>query len=51
MWKLLIETASDKHDAKWTETFNDIDLAAKRRAFLKSIEKFGSTNTYRIISA
>lgn len=51
MWKLIIETSGDKHDAKWTETFNSIDLAAERRTFLKSIEKLGSTNTYRIISA
>lgn len=51
MWKLIIETSGDKHDNTREEMFSNVDDAVDRKAFLKSIEKRGSSNTYRLVSA
>jgi hypothetical protein len=51
MWKLIITVQTAKQNITRTELFNDIELAASRRTFLKAIEGFGSTNMYRLVAA
>lgn len=51
MWKLIITAQTAKANLTRVEYFNDVDLAAKRRDFLKSIEGFGSSNMYSLTAA
>lgn len=51
MYELTIITETAKAGHERVEYFTTPEAGIRRRRFLKSIEAFGSSNTYRLLSA
>jgi hypothetical protein len=49
MWQLEINTQTEKLDVTRYEYFGSPEAADRRRRFLKSIERKGSSNWYKLI--